>query len=306
MGETYASLLSDGHRLSQVMAAQWQYLLNDPFRLPAHPAFVYGGRVNMRESNVVRVRRLGLGGRDRMQPRADGAAASVTDIARGYADVTVSPFALARKATDLAKLTDGLGEFDAALLAEDFFASYEGALVDLVANLLDTFGTPIGTSGSNLTLATFLAGKQVMEVANNRGPLLFIGHTQAVTDLQNDIATASQGAIQWQAQSGEFVSRAGGAYKGSFLETEIYQTSRAPSMNAGADVASAFLGAGAIAWADGISPLDFPSDQVYVGPVLMERNRDSLGAETTYVGHANMGVVELDDAAGLTIQSDAP
>ena len=302
----YATLFSAGHRLAAKIAARWMYSLSDRTVLPAHPAFRYAGSINSSESDTIRQKILGLKSR-RMTQIADGAAVVPTTYARTYVDVVIAPYRIATEYTDLAKLTDVDGEeFAIMTIVDDLFQSYNGALLDAAAQLLDTFGTPIGTSGNDNTLANVMTARTTLAANDNEaGSQIYIGHTQAIQDLIANIVSLG-GALQYrQDAQGVAVQNASG-HNGTYLDIELFGTTRAPTMNAGADVASALLASDAMLWGDGVAPLEDPTQQMLIGPVLVEREREALAGKTTMVGHGHFGIVELDNLRGLTIQSDAP
>ena len=185
-------------------------------------------------------------------------------------------------------------------------ASTASTLVSLVANVTDGFTATVGTSGSNLSVANFLAAIQALEVANVQGPYMAILHPQQMGDLRADLAATAGGAVQWMAASQQQINVLGNGYRGQWAGVDLFATTFVPTANAGADRAGGMFGRGAVVWADSSIPGENDSSQLIIGgKILFERDRTAKSGLTAYVTHAYMGVSKGIDAAGVSIITDA-
>lgn len=292
-------------RTAEVLSGEFLQLLAARESLPAHPALVYGGDAQGRGSVVVKVPHLGLGGYDILSAVADGSAVSNTALSDGSTPITVARYSKAYEASDLVRLSDS-GLLSPTAFAQDAVQSVNHTLVSLVANITDGFSTVVGTSGSNLSVANFLAAIQSLEVANVQGPYLAILHPQQMGDLRADLAATSAGAIQWMPATQEQINVLGNGYRGRWASVDLFSSTFVPTANAGADRAGGMFGRGAVVWADSSIVTDNDSSQLVIGgKVLFERDRTARSGLTAYITHAYLGVAEAIDAAGVSIITDA-
>lgn len=292
-------------RTAEVLSGEYLMLLAARESLPAHPALVYGGDAAGRGSVVVKVSHLGLNGYDLLSSVGDGAGVTNTALTDGSTTVTIQRYSKSYEQSDLVRLSDQ-GRLAPAAFAQDAVQSASATLVSLVANVTDNFTTTVGTSGSNLTVANFLAAIQGLEVANVQSPYMAILHPQQMGDLRADLAATAGGAVQWMAASQAQINLLGNGYRGQWAGVDLFVTSHVPTANAGADRAGAMFGRGAVVWADSSIPGENDASQLIIGgKVLFERDRTAKSGLTAYVTHAYMGVAKGIDAAGISIVTDA-
>lgn len=267
---------------------------------------------------------VGYLGADRMQDVAEDASVATTQFTKSTFSLTIGRMALARKWSGLNQYTDNIGMFNPAALADDLVASAGVTISWLLANLSDTFGTALGTSGVDLTNTVFLAGIGKLEVANNTGPLTFFGHAEALNNLRSDALTSNAGALQWinarenAALGGAFM----GNYVGEYLNVQMIRHTHNVTMNAGADVASALLAPDSVALQFG-TPIANAPGQVVIGggtyqtpqgaqrsvPAIrleISSENNGLSDNTIMTGVMYVGMSEIQDTRGQTFQSDAP
>lgn len=292
-------------RTAEALSGEFLYLLAARESLPSHPALVYAGDAQGRGSVVIKVPHVGLGGYDILSAVADGSAVSNSALADGSTTITIGRYSKAYEASDLVRLSDQ-GLLSPTAFASDAVQSVNHTLVSLVANVTDGFSTTVGTSGSNLSVANFLAAIQGLEVANVQGPYMAILHPQQMGDLRADLASTSGGAVQWMPASQEQINLLGNGYRGRWASVDLFSSTFVPTANAGADRAGGMFGRGAVVWADSTIPGENDSSQLIIGgKVLFERDRTARSGLTAYITHAYLGVSEGIDAAGVSIITDA-
>lgn len=305
MAFDYSTIATDA-RAAEALSAEYLLLLADRNALPQHPALMYAGDASGSGSATIKIPHLGLEGYDTMASTGDGSTVSATDLTDAHTDVTVARYSLRRSPTDLARMTGPAGQFSPSVFAQDMFQAANGRLVSLVAALGDGFSNTIGTSGSNLTYAQFLAAKAELEISDVQGPYMAILHPRQWADLRADVATNAGGSIAFDPASPEMIRVMGQGYVGNYAGVDVFVTSRVPTANASADRAGCMFGRGAVVWADATPALDDPSSQILLGnKVLFEQDRDAAAGITEFVGHYYVGVAEGIDAAGVGIITDA-
>lgn len=292
-------------RTAEALSGEFLYLLAARESLPAHPALMYAGDAQGRGSVAVKVPHVGLNGYDLLSSIADGSAVTNTALSDGSTVITIGRYSKAYEASDLVRLSDQ-GLLSAQAFAQDSVASVAHTLVSLVANITDGFSTTVGTSGSNLTVANFLAAIQGLEVANVPGPYMAILHPQQMGDLRADLAATAGGAVQWMPASQAQINLLGNGYRGQWAGVDLFSSTSVPTANAGADRAGGIFGRGAVVWADSSIPSENDASQLIIGgKVLFERDRTARNGLTAYITHAYLGVSEGIDAAGVSIITDA-
>lgn len=306
--EVTFSSLSDS-RNTEVLAGRWLQLRADRQALPAHPALAagYNKLVKGSGSNVVHVAALGVQGYDKMSPYAtEVSGPSNTVITDSKYPVTVVRQALRREVGWLARYTDVQGVLNLEGMALDGFGAYQMRLAELVASLMGGFSTVIGTSGSDLTVAQFLAAKITLQMANAHAtrPLCVL-HSRQVGDLQLELASTSGGTLQWNEAAARVVDATQSGFIAQFAGVDIVQSNQVPTANGGADRAGGMFAGGAIVWADSDPDIDDPNNQFAIGPVMVERQRDATNGTTIWVSSAGLGAAEGDDGCGVAIITDA-
>lgn len=292
-------------RTAEALSAEYLLLLADRNSLPAHPSLVYAGDAMGRGSVVLKVPEIGLMGYDLLSAVGDGSAVSNTSLTDGSATITVARYSKSYEASDLARLSDPAnGMINPQAFAMDAIQSQANTLTSLVCNVTDDFTSYVGTSGSDLSVANFLAAIQTLEVAKVPGPYLCILHPQQVGDLRSAIAASTSGTIQWLPASQEQIQVLGGGYRGQWMGVDIFSSAYVPTKNAGADYGGGMFGRGGVVWADSTVEADGVMQIVVGNKVLFERDRTAKNGLTAYVSHAYMGVSKGIDAAGVSIITD--
>jgi hypothetical protein len=305
MGASDILLASIGDlTVAESLSNDFLELLADRKSLPSHPALKYMGAIDGRGSNVIKVPHLGLRGYDNDQQVADGSAPAATALTDGSSTITVVKFSTVRTASDLARMVAG-DKLNQGAFVADAVQMLANRQTDLTCDAIDGFTLPGGTSGSDLDTADIVAALGVAEVGDLVGPYMGLLHgKQWGKDLQVDMVTGGiAGPMAFQAATAEMIGIRGGAFKGTWLNVDWFVSNRVNSN--GTDRLGAIWGPGAVVWADGMAPLDDPSQQLSIaGKILFERDREAKAGVTSWVYHYYLGVA-LGIQNGVTIGSSA-
>lgn len=292
-------------RLPAVLAAEIDLLLADRSYLWGSPIFRYRGDTGGMGSDSTKFGSVGFGGYDEMAAVAENAQVGVTQLTDASVTLAVARQALARKVSDLARITDPTGRVNVSALAADMVNSAAARFTTMVAALGGTFTNTSGSTGADLSVANWFAAILAMELRNVAGPYVSILHSQQIGDLRTSIRSET-GPLAYDPATAEQLKQYGAQMAGSFIGVPIIRVNRVPTANAGADRAGMMLGEGAIHWADAAVPgvPGLPS-QPTGGRVSVSMDRDSLGAVTTIVGDYYVGVGVFDASRGENITTDA-
>ena len=298
----YAGLADQ--RTAEVLSGDFLQLLAARDALPRHPALMEAPDAAGNGSTVLKIPHLGISGYDLGTAMADGASVANTALTDASTTITIARYSKAYEMSDLARLTDQ-GLLNAEAFAADAAVIYNQQIVNLVANLMGGFSQSVGVSGSDLTVAQFLAAISTLEVGNVAGPYLSVLHPQQVADLKAALAAATGGAIQWLPATAAQIEQIGTGVRASFAGADIFSTTRVPSANAGADRAGGIFGRGAIAWGYSSINASGSADELVIGGrILFERDRTARAGLTAYVSHYYLGASEAIDLAGCAIVTD--
>lgn len=295
--------------LAAALSTKYLLLLADRNALPNHPALVagYAGSVSGRGSSVLKVSHVGLMGYDLLVSGTDGSTVANTALTDNASTITVTPWSKVYERSDLVAGIRGdlLGQ---DMMAMDAVVTASATKLSAAANLVDNFSTTVGSSGVNATFANYLEAIALLEIAKVQGPYLAILHPRQWADIRADVATASGGAIQFNAGSQQVLDRMKGlGYQGVFCGADVWTTAHVPTANAGADRAGGIFGAGALVWADMAVPVEPSADAIPLdgGKVLFERDRSARAQLTAWVTTMYFGIAEGIDASGVSVITDA-
>lgn len=253
-------------------------------------------------SNVVKVPHIGYGA-DLMTAATESTEHANVQLTDTHSDVTLAMYALRRNVGDFAKYVT-MGKLGPSAFAAELAIAYQQTIISAIANIADDFTATAGPgTGSDLTWATFLAAKGTLGVANASGPLTALLHPQQWADLEAD--ALSLGFAPSIAGNAGVVNQGLQSYKGRWFDIDIYTSTHVPTANAGADRAGALFAPGALLWADALLDYDPDPNIANLGRAVLERSRNGIEHETSYVMRMCFGVVQGIDAAGVTIISDA-
>jgi hypothetical protein len=290
---------------SDVLSGIWVQSLADRNALPNHPSLIRAPAPV--GATTVRVPDLDLNGAVLLASTTEGAAVSATTPTDNASDIALARFSKRYDLSDFMRQVDGLGISAEQVFAMDALIACGATLRDEVAQIVDDFSSTVGSTTVDATAANFLEAIATLEIASVNGPYLAMLHPRQWADIRSDVSTASGGAIQWNAGSQEVLNASKGlGSQGNFLGVDVYTTTSIVTSNAGADRAGGMFGRGAIAYAMSAPRSDADFTQVVLGnEVLFEKDRNAPAGLTEYVSHMHFGVVEVLDAAGVSIITDA-
>jgi hypothetical protein len=223
----------------------------------------------------------------------EGTDASNNELTTGAATATATEQGLMATVTDRlqsASLADAM-QAAAATLGRSVGERIE----DLFCALYDDFSNVTGTTTADLTVAQFLAAISALEQRDAPGPYVAVLHPVQVGDLRTGIQATSNQHYAANPNSSVDEPMEGGkpAPATSLFGVPIYTTNSVVTANAGADRAGAIFSKGQAIGA------------AYQWLPRTELQRDASLRATEIVATACIGTVELRDAFGQSIVTDA-
>jgi hypothetical protein len=301
---TYASLADS--RTQETLAATYALLLAERTgagALLAHPAIRYIGSVTGSGSSTKRFSFVGLDGLNLPASDTEIGALGNTVITDEKVDITVAAFRLHRRPTDLAAMTDSYGVLTPARLAQDLLVGAEQRRIAAILALSSGYSEQVGTTNTVLSLGTFMAAQETLNVADNDGETVAILHSRQWADLKEELASISTGVTSFLPATAEMVSRMGRGYVGRLYGTDIYVHNRVPLANTTTDRRGVIMARDAVLWADGTPPIVDSARQFTVGNLLIDLDRDPREGTWMLSIHDWFGVAEGLDKAGVGILS---
>jgi len=191
-------------------------------------------------------------------------------------------------------ITDILSESDILAGIEEYARQLGLAIADKVdADLCALFaglngGTPVGSTGVDMTDDNFLEALFVLEAANAPKPYYCVLHPRQWADLRTDIIT--NGGSPYGTDAGSQIVNTG--YAGTLFGVRIFTSTNCPLVNTDADRCGAMFASPALAL-------------VTKWPANTELQRDASLRATEIVVTACYGVAEVVDGFGVPIVTDA-
>ena len=234
-------------------------------------------------------------------------AATPTDVTNGNISVSVAQQIISYKLSDKLMITGAQGQINLPRLAQAAADAYSLRFTDMVCGLLDNFSTTAGSTTVDMTTDDWFSAMFSLEQAVVPGPYAAVLFPTQYTDLQSSLRSEG-GAVQFLPDTAEQLSLRGPGFKGSFLGVDIWTSDSVVTMNAGADSGGAMFGLGALGYAEasGKSQLagSIAASAPAGSPVYAEFARDANPGHSEIVAHAFVGVIEIEDARGVTIVTD--
>lgn len=304
--QTVASLFAD-YAMAQTLNGEWLELAQDRADFENSPIFFKSvDSVLESATGTKRIRLLGLG-RGGFTQVADGVAGVYSALEREYVDVAVARWNLNYSGTSFADMIDPDGMLKLPMLTRILMNARRHTVTNGLVNLFGAFngGTSLGTTTVDFGLSTFLAAKQALEL-NELAASALIGHTKMITDLQNALANATGGAVQWMQATADLISARGANYKGQYLGVDLYQSTACPTANAGADYRGCMLAQDAVAIAHGTAQIEIAGQQILVAPDLkLEWDRQGISDTTNFPANMYLGFAETGDDRGIPVIGSA-
>jgi hypothetical protein len=289
------SNLSGDLRLAQMITAEINLLLRDTTNLRNSPYMKYLGSINGLGSDTLRVRKAGLMGFDKMEtPASEIANASVQALTDSHVDITVARLALRYDISDLASLT-GMGpmDVDPFTLAQSIAQSYEASFADKTAATFAGFSNSVGANATNFDLNRFLNAMFQLEKASNGS---------IATGAPGDLRSETSNMIAFNPANFDMLKAKGDKYAGNLFGVDVYRSAYVVA-NGSSGYDNAMFAAGALGYADGVPNIVGAAEVMDMGKIQVEFKREAIAATTRVVGHAYLGIGELDDARGVLILS---
>ena len=167
--------------------------------------------------------------------------------------------------------------------------------VDICA-LLAGFGTAVGGSGTNLSLANIFSAIYTLELANAPGPYVGVLHPVQIADLRTAVEASSSGIFTGgsvRGGSGEIGTNEDTGFFGNFMGIDWYQSTNVPTANSAADRAG------------GAFSKNYALGMVQKWPAKTEIMRWAPIRGFVVVVSSMYGVGEIVDSAGVEITTDA-
>lgn len=280
------------------LANEYLYLLSEKDgSVLNHPALMKAS-VQVRQSNVVRVPVVGLGGYNSHTARTPASEVANTALSDASIDVTIAPYSLVYGIDDLAAYM-AQGVLSPMAFAENAAISSARLLINLVANVADGFTATEGSG--DLTWDVIGDAITALDVGKAGGPAVCLLHPYQWGDLARDARGA--GVAIAPALQGSMNAMLGQSYKGSYLGVDFFTSSEVP-LDTGNYKGSIFT-KGGIVWADAQYPTSFAPNAISAGNRLFEFERKGSFALTKVISHINLGVALGIDAAGVTLISSS-
>lgn len=302
---SYATLLSNGGRVAQVLSQLIHTNLYDPTGLREVMTFypyTGGGSATMHITKAT---------------RGYAMAAASSEISGGFSNtlqstgnftLTIARYALQMAPTDLFRITGGA--LDIEYVLNVLMESLDLTLTDLLCALFPNVSGSVGDTGVDMSVDDFFDAKFALNLAlNPQAMIKAVLHQQQVNDLEESIR-GEMGPLQWRQDSQEMLNTKGPGYVGRFLNVDIYQSNSVGTANAGADRAGCMFSSGAFAYTLGsvaaMDPMVDPADLlVQTDAMFIERDRDAGNGLTKLFANAYPGVAEAEDSRAVQIVTDA-
>ena len=302
------SNLSGDLRLAQMISAELTLLIKDTSNLRNTNYLMYGGSVNGTGSPVVRIRKVGLYGRDNFStPGTETGAVSEQALTDGHADIEAVRHSLRYDLSDLAVLTaygNSPNEIEPFNIAASIAASYNTLFASLTADAASSFGTDAGNVAQDMSVSNFLNAVYTLEQADSdRGaeaPYVAVLHSKALTELQNSLRSETANIIANDPETMAMMGAKAG-YAGKLFGVDIYKSSHIN--NDGTSYDNFMMARGAIGYCDGVPTIVGAGEFMQMDKVSIEFERTAAQALVSIVGHCFLGMGIIDDNKGCLISS---
>ena len=296
MSNTYSSM-SD-LRMTSIISSEINLLLKDTANLRNTGLIQYAGSVNALGTDSIKVRLVGLNGRDSFVSRSEVQAASSTSISDASVTMQVSRYSLVYDISDLLNMTATNAQFepDPFALAASMSGSYETLFAELTASAAAGVSSGTSTSGSTMSVSTFFEGLYDLEQADSYrgapGPFYSVLHPKSLTELQASLRAEQNNIISQMAGTESMISAKGLGYMGKLFGVDVYRSSHIESD--GTDYENFIADAGALAYADGVPQILGAPQVMEMDKVIVELERTGKEALTSVIGHCYLAVSVID------------
>lgn len=304
---TFANLSGD-LRLAAMISAELNLLIKDTANLRNTPYLMYGGSINGTGSPVVRIRKIGLYGKDNFKtPTLETDAVTETSLTDGHADITCVRHSLRYDLSDLATLTsfgNSPNEVSPFNIAASIAASYDTLFAVQTATAASSFSNDAGNTGTDFSVSKFFSGIYQLEQADSglgaEAPYVCVLHSKALTELQNSLRSETANIIANDPETMAMMGAKSG-YAGKLAGVDIYKSSHVEDNGTSYD--NFMMARGAIGYADGVPTIVGAGEMMQMDKVSIEFERTAAQALVSIVGHCFLGMAIVDDNKGCLISS---
>ena len=294
---TYATM--GDLRMTSMVSAEINLLLKDTANLRNTGLIQYVGSINNLGTSAIKVRKVGLMGRDSFASRTEVQAVADTSIEDDSVTITPSRYSLRYDISDLLNLTATNARFepDPFALAASMAGSYDKLFAELTgaAGAAATAGT--STTGTTMSVSTFFEGIYDLERADSEigapGPFYAVLHPKSLTELQASLRSEQNNIISQMMATEEMVAAKGLGYVGKLFNVDCYRSSHIDSD--GTDYENFMADAGALGYADGVPQILGAPETMEMDKVVVELERSGSTAITSVIGHCYLAVSILDE-----------
>lgn len=284
--------------MTSIISSEINLLLKDTANLRNTGLIQYAGSVNALGTDSIKVRLVGLNGRDSFVSRTEVQAASSTNISDASVTMQVSRYSLVYDISDLLNMTATNAQFepDPFALAASMSGSYETLFAELTASAAAGVASGTSTSGSTMSVSTFFEGLYDLEQADSYrgapGPFYSVLHPKSLTELQASLRAEQNNIISQMAGTESMISAKGLGYMGKLFGVDVYRSSHIESD--GTDYENFIADAGALAYADGVPQILGAPQVMEMDKVIVELERTGKEALTSVIGHCYLAVSVID------------
>ena len=285
-------------RMTSMVSAEINLLLRDTANLRNTGLIQYIGSINGLGTNAIKVRKIGLMGRDSFASRTEVQAVADTSIEDGSVTVTPSRYSLRYDISDLLNLTATNARFepDPFALAASMAGSYDKLFAELTAAAAATATNVTASSGATMSVSTFFEGIYQLERADSEigapGPFYSVMAPKSLTELQASLRAEQNNIISQMVASEEMIAAKGLGYIGKLFNVDVYRSSHISSD--GTDLDNFMADAGALGYADGVPQILGAPETMEMDKIVVELDRQGSTAITSVIGHCYLAVSVLD------------
>ena len=294
---TYTSM-SD-IRMSSMVSAEINLLLKDTANLRNTGFIQYAGSVNNLGTDSIKVRSIGLMGRDSFASRTEVQATADTTLTDAATTLQVSRYSLMYNISDMLNMTATNAQFepDPFALAASMAGSYDKLFAELTAAAAAAGTQGTSTTGTTMSVSTFFEGIYDLERADSErgapGPFYAVLHPKSLTELQASLRSEQNNIISQMVATEEMIAAKGLGYVGKLFNVDCYRSSHIETD--GTDYENFIADSGALAFADGVPQILGAAETMQMDKVSVELERTGAQALTSVIGHCYLAVSIIND-----------
>ncbi len=286
-------------RMTSIISTEINLLLADTASLRNTGLIQYCGSVNNLGTDTIKVRLVGLGGRDSFESRTEVQAASDVTIEDDKVLLQVSRYSLRYDYSDMLAMSaygNSPYEIDPFNLASSISQSYDALFADLTAAAAATATNVTATTGTNMSVSTFFEAIYQLEQSDTfrgaPGPFYACMHPKSLTELQASLRSEQNNIVSQMVATEEMIKAKGLGYIGKLFGVDCYRSSFIE--DDGTDYENFMADAGALGYADGVPQILGAPEIMEMDKVICEVERSGSTATTSIIGHSYLAVSVLN------------